>query len=69
MSKRCNCDNCRLYKPMMFIIRDQISEEHYRIINQIINRMMTAETDKEMLQFKIERREITEVDECLPYLK
>jgi len=28
MSNKCNCDNCRLYKPMMVTIRDQISEGH-----------------------------------------
>ena len=69
MSNQCQCDNCRLYKPMMVTIRDKISEEEYELIMQIINRMMTAETDKEMLQLKIKSREITEVDECLPYLK
>jgi len=68
-NKSCQCKFCQVIYPALQSIKDKVSTEEYMVINELYNRAEVAETDKAMLKLKIEEDEITDIKDCLLYLK
>lgn len=69
MNEFCECRLCQVIHPAIDSIREKVTDDEMKVVHELYERMQESEVDKAVLRYKIKRGKITDVEDCLPYLR